>query len=102
MVIEILPIFKQLKLTNKKSSKQLILSFAIVILSITSQIVAQNAAFNINTSCACTPLSISLTDISTGASTWKWDLGNSNSTIDRNPKLYYILPGIYTVSLTIN
>ena len=96
-------VFKRTMQTNNNSVKRLILSFIIVLcFSLLNQAVAQTAAFSINSSGTCTPLSVDLTDNSSGATSWRWDLGNSNNTNSQNASLTYILPGVYTVSLTIN
>jgi gliding motility-associated-like protein len=103
MVNEILLGFEQSKDSNTNFVKRLILGFIFIFLLITNQVVAQTAAFNIKTSGSCTPVSVALTDKSTGAYSWLWDFGNSNGVNSPNaPSFYYITPGVYTVSLTIN
>ncbi|MCF6287420.1 MAG: PKD domain-containing protein, partial [Candidatus Hydrogenedentes bacterium] len=51
------------------------------------------------------PLTVAFTDASdagTAAITgWMWDFGDEGTSTDQNPSHTYILPGLYTVSLTI-
>lgn len=49
----------------------------------------------------CTPLTVSFSDLSTGAVSWYWDLGNGNTSTLQNPSAIYYNPGKYTVKLTI-
>ncbi|GIV44398.1 MAG: hypothetical protein KatS3mg035_1521 [Bacteroidia bacterium] len=41
------------------------------------------------------------TDTTQGALTWFWDFGNGMSSTDRNPRVQYLLPGEYTVTLVV-
>ena len=102
MVNEILLVLKHSKQSNNNYAKRQILSLTIIFLLILNQAVAQTAAFTINTSGNCTPFSANLTDKSTGATSWQWDLGNSNTSTDPNPSSNYIFPGEYTIRLNIN
>ena len=57
---------------------------------------------------ACTPTTMYFTDTSTGATSWTWDFGNSNTVTTTDPVVAhsqsanYPQPGVYTVTLTIN
>lgn len=60
------------------------------------------ADFSASPTSGCSPLVVSFTDLSTGgAATWFWDFGNGNTSTLRNPAAVYILPGTYTVTLTV-
>jgi PKD repeat protein len=49
------------------------------------------------------PLSVSFTDLSTGAPTsWSWDFGDGNTSTAQNPSHTYANSGAYTVSLTVS
>ena len=63
------------------------------------------ADFNSNVTTGCTPLFVNFQDQSTGNIVWRnWDFGNSNSSIGNNssPDNIYIVPGLYTVTLTVS
>lgn len=45
---------------------------------------------------------ITFTDNSTGATSWFWDFGDSNTSTQQNPVHTYTANGTYTVTLTIN
>ncbi|MFA6262299.1 MAG: M6 family metalloprotease domain-containing protein [Bacteroidia bacterium] len=60
------------------------------------------AAFTPSRISGCAPLSISLENSSTSASSFKWDFGNGQiSTTELNPELVYENPGTYVVTLTV-
>ena len=61
--------------------------------------VTVNAA---NFSSVQTGLSLQLTDLSTGASSWLWNFGDGNTSTTQNPSHTYATPGTYTVTLTVN
>jgi gliding motility-associated-like protein len=76
-----------------------------IVLSISSLMIcvnAQTASFTSSVAVSCLPASIKFTDTSTGATTWNWDFGNNNTSTIQNPSVNYVLPGVYTVTLTIN
>lgn len=59
------------------------------------------ADFTANQLSGCSPLTVQFTDKSTGGATsYNWNLGNSNNSILQNPSATYVNPGTYTVSLT--
>jgi len=47
-----------------------------------------------------TPLIVSFTNLSTGASSYSWEFGDGNTSTDTHPGNMYTNPGSYTVSLT--
>ncbi len=48
------------------------------------------------------PLTVSFNDNSTGnISTWSWDFGDENTSIEQNPNHEYSMAGVYTVALTV-
>ncbi|GIV32628.1 MAG: hypothetical protein KatS3mg031_0163 [Chitinophagales bacterium] len=69
-----------------------------------SQAFAQlKADFSASVTQGCSPLVVCFTDLSTGSPTsWSWNFGNNNLSPDRNPCAIYIVPGTYTVSLTVS
>jgi gliding motility-associated-like protein len=74
----------------------LILSFCIILSH------AQTANFSSNITSGCSPLVASFQDQSTGNPVkWFWDLGNGATSTLQNPSTSYIIPGTYTVSLTV-
>lgn len=61
------------------------------------------ADFTANKISGCSPLSVQFTDNSAGAPTsWSWSFGNSNSSSLQNPSAVYVVPGTYTVALTVS
>ncbi len=59
------------------------------------------AAFGISQQSGPAPFSVRFLDYSTGAATWSWDFGDGTTTVEREPRHTYALPGRYTVSLTV-
>src|SRR5436190_2210685 len=59
------------------------------------------ASFTADQTSGCAPLSVQFTSTSTGAVSWFWDLGNSNTSTLPNPTNLYVLPGSYTVKLIV-
>jgi len=47
------------------------------------------------------PLTVSFTDVSTGAASWDWDFGDGSGSSDQDPTHEYAAAGTYTVSLTV-
>ncbi|MCX6276026.1 MAG: PKD domain-containing protein [Bacteroidetes bacterium] len=60
------------------------------------------ANFSASPLSGCAPLTVNFTDLSVGATSWSWDLGNGNNTTSQNPSALYNAVGDYTVILTIN
>jgi PKD repeat protein len=59
-----------------------------------------NADFTANTMTGQWPIQVSFTDISSGNPTsWKWNFGDGNSSIEQNPKHTYNNTGLYDVKL---
>ncbi|MES2559437.1 MAG: PKD domain-containing protein [Bacteroidota bacterium] len=60
------------------------------------------ANFTANKTAGCSPLTVQFTSTSTGTITsYVWSFGNSNTSILQNPSATYIVPGTYTVVLTV-
>lgn len=57
------------------------------------------ASFSCDVTHGCSPLLVHMTDHSTGATTWRWNLGNGNTSTQQNPSATYAAPGIYHVTL---
>ncbi len=47
------------------------------------------------------PLTVSFTDLSTGATSWSWDFGDDGTSSQQSPSHQYTESGTYTVSLTV-
>ena len=63
---------------------------------------APAADFTANPTSGTTPLNVSFTDQSTNTPTsWQWDFGDGNSSIEQNPTHIYQNAGYYTVELTV-
>ena len=60
------------------------------------------ASFTANQTIGCLPLNVQFTSTSTGAVSWYWDLGNSNTSTLANPSNLYTTPGNYTITLIAN
>ena len=90
--------------TNQSNLKQMYLSAisTVVLLMITFAASAQTAGFTATPMQACSPTNVNFTDNSSGATSWLWDFGNSNTSTVQNPSANYPQPGTYTVTLTIN
>lgn len=59
------------------------------------------ADFTVSTSNACyAPVSVTITNTSTGAVNYSWTLGNGNNSALTNPTATYNAPGTYTIQLT--
>lgn len=61
---------------------------------------APTADFSGSPTSGIEPLSVSFTDLSTGASSWSWDFGDGGSSTQQNPSHTYNTAGTYTVVLT--
>ena len=81
-----------------------VLFFAAILFlaSFTNRAKAQTADFTSDITSACTPATAHFTDQSTGATSWLWDFGNSNTATTQNASANYPSAGTYTVTLTIN
>ena len=70
----------------------------------TVQVVIPHPAFVADTTTAtCPPLSVSFTNLTTGATpavTWLWNFGDGQTSTLKNPFHIYASPGLFTVSLT--
>ena len=60
------------------------------------------ANFSANTQSGQWPVQVSFTDLSSGSPTsWLWNFGDGNTSIEQNPKHTYNNTGLYTVSLKV-
>ncbi|HEX4372559.1 MAG TPA: PKD domain-containing protein, partial [Puia sp.] len=79
-----------------------LLAFCIGLL-LTCVVNAQTAVINASATSGCSPLTVTFTDGSTGATSWNWNFGNGNTSTQQNPTIQaYVNPGSYTVTLSIN
>lgn len=61
-----------------------------------------NAAFSYNPNPVCFFDIINFTDLSTGpVVSWAWSYGNAQGSNAQNPMFQYVIPGTYTVTLTV-
>lgn len=58
------------------------------------------ADFTVSAISGNAPLSVNFSDLSTGATSWQWQFGDSATSTAQNPVHLYGAPGSYTVSLT--
>jgi PKD repeat protein len=58
-----------------------------------------HASFTANQRNGCVPLNVEFTNMSTGAVSYYWDMGNGNTSTLPNPSNLYTNPGSYTVFL---
>jgi PKD repeat protein len=59
-----------------------------------------DANFSTNVSEGYAPLTVQFTDLSTNTTSWNWDFGDGNTSIQQNPTHTYYTVGTYTVNLT--
>ncbi len=62
--------------------------------------VVPDAAFVVDTTQGCYPLSIQFTNYSDGGSSFLWEFGDGYTSTDRNPVHTFDDPGVYTVTMT--
>ena len=75
----------------------------LILISLSSFASSVHSSFTCSDVKGCSPLVINLTDHSTGNVTnWHWDLGNGNTSTQKNPSATYLTPGIYNVKLTVS
>jgi PKD repeat protein len=59
------------------------------------------ASFTLNTPSSYVPMTVVFTDTSTEWPTsWYWEFGDGNTSVEQNPTFIYNIPGLYTVNLT--
>lgn len=75
------------------------LLLAVLLLCFNISMATPTASFISNQQIGCTPLNVQFTSTSTGAVSYRWDLGNGNSSTLANPANLYTTPGSYTVKL---
>ena len=69
----------------------------------TSGEVSPTASFSTNKTSGGVPLVVKFTDTSTGLPTvWTWNFGDNSSSTEQNPVHTYVLPGNYTVALSVS
>jgi len=62
---------------------------------------APTASFSASQTAGCAPMGVQFTSTSTGAVSYYWDLGNSNTSTLANPSNLYTVPGNYTITLVV-
>ncbi len=67
--------------------------------SVNGQVIAD---FSADKTSSCSSDKVSFTNTSTGATSYSWDLGNGNTSVEKDAQAIYSSPGSYTVKLTIN
>lgn len=82
-----------------------VIQLLVLLLSLTTTVQAQlNANFTVDRSAGCSPLPVTFTNTTTGASAgaiYTWDLGNGNTSSLANPAAVYTDEKTYTVTLTV-
>ncbi|HEY3363403.1 MAG TPA: PKD domain-containing protein [Methanosarcina sp.] len=93
---------------NINVKKAIALSGLLVLLLVVGSSIAMaagspQASFKSNATNGYTPLSVQFTDKSTGSNitSWSWDFGDGETSIDKSPVHTYTKAGTYTVSLTV-
>jgi len=79
-------------------------AFLLAVLSFSAQAQTIRADFTVDKSGGCSPLSVVLTNISSGTSpnaTYLWDLGNGNTSTLKNAGVVYYEEKAYMVTLTV-
>ncbi len=60
------------------------------------------ASFGLDTDQACDSLAVTISDSTSGAVAWSWNLGNGNTSVVANPPVqYYNSPGSYSILLDV-
>lgn len=57
------------------------------------------ADFRADITNGCSPLLVKFTNLSEGATTYYWDLGNSTNSVEKDPAVIYFKPGAFTIKL---
>ncbi len=61
-----------------------------------------DASFTVSATSGCVPLMVQITNGSNGATSWSWNFGNGQTSTLENPwAVNYLLPGNYTITLTV-
>jgi PKD repeat protein len=88
----------------KKASLQKIVWQLAVLFLLTAFSVAKAqspvASFSMDVNTGCAPLTVNFTNTSSGANSFSWTFGNTNSSSQIDPSTVYLAPGNYTVTLT--
>jgi gliding motility-associated-like protein len=89
-------------LKNHFTCMQRCCMLAVILLCHTVGFAQPKAAFTSSVTAGCNPVVVQFKDASTGSPTsWKWDLGNGNTSTQKNPGAIYNNPGTYTIKLTV-
>lgn len=89
---------------NANSRTGIYILFLTLLLTTTTVQAQLNVNFTVDKAAGCSPLTVSFTNRTTGASAnaiYKWDLGNGNTSALANPAGVYTEEKAYTVSLTV-
>lgn len=84
----------------KKKGVKLVLLLTLFYSTLGLQLIAQNADFTASPTSGCAPLNVSFTNTSSGATSYLWNFGNSNTSTQTSPSAVYSTAGTYTVTLT--
>lgn len=76
-----------------------ILIFTLLTTRLISQSTYITPGFSAASTSGCTPLTVNFTNLSSGATSYKWDFGNGSFSTLENPTIVYITPGVYSVKL---
>lgn len=78
------------------------ITFIVVIVTASMALAQLKADFSASATSGCLPLAVSLRDQSEGnPDRWLWDVGDGRSFTLKDPGFVYLLPGSYTIKLTI-
>ncbi|HEX6431159.1 MAG TPA: PKD domain-containing protein, partial [Niastella sp.] len=89
---------------NANSRTGIYILFLTLFLTTTTVQAQLNVNFSVDKAAGCSPLTVSFTNRTTGASAnaiYKWDLGNGNTSALANPAGVYTEEKAYTVTLTV-
>jgi PKD repeat protein len=59
------------------------------------------AKFSVSTTRGTAPLKVEFLDLSENSTSWEWNFGDGNYSVDKSPSYTYTTPGDYTVKLTV-
>ena len=85
-----------------KSIKKNVVSLLVVFYFLSTKfLLAQTpvASFTSDVQIGCAPLSVHFTNTSTGANSFSWNFGNTNTSTLFNPSTVFLTPNTYTVTL---
>ncbi len=97
---------RPVKAFTRKGEKTFAMKHFFLTISVLISIVSfgrVQSSFTCDAVSGCSPLVVNITDHSTGGVTsWSWNLGNGNTSTQRNPSATYFTPGVYTVKLVVS